>query len=51
MAYFSNDCIIVPSQSLPNCLSVVLLQTFLHLLVNFNYFGKNIRELEGVEAL
>lgn len=35
IAYFSNDCIIVSSHALPNCLSVVLLQTFLlHWLIS-----------------
>lgn len=52
IAYCSNGCIIVPSHSLPNCLSVVLPQPFLHPMANFNYvWKKKSREMDNADSL
>lgn len=51
ITYFSNACVIVQAHSLPNCLSVVLPQQFLHPLANFNYVWRKSGELNGVGSL
>lgn len=50
ITYFSNACIIVQAHSLPNCLSVVLPQQFLHPLTNFIYVWQKSRELNGADS-